>query len=230
MTKLATFSPFLTAEEVLMAATGAGPTSRTLGSRAKNRPIPRSVVTAAPGRPAVALTAGRIKGVEPSTRTPAPTPRKTRATSAPPVASAPRASAESALISEAVGTALGSLEVLEWQIQDVAEAFRWNRVAEGQRGLADLVQSIRTLLRLASMSAQATGHDLQSLCGPDGLRADEDTRSAVERVIEHQLADDWTGLADTLEQELMYALAQWRLVFEALDAGSTDDDPPGRAA
>jgi hypothetical protein len=103
-------------------------------------------------------------------------------------------------------------------------------VAEGQRGLADLVQSIQTLLKLASMTAQATGHDLQSLCGPDGSRADEDTRSAVEHVIDRQLADDWVGLADTLEQELMEALTQWRLVFEALGAGSADDDPPGRAA
>src|SRR5262245_38834771 len=130
-----------------MAATGAGPTSRTLGSRAKNRQIPRSVVTAAPGRPAVALTAGRIKGVEPSTRTAAPTPRNARATIATRAVPAPAASAESALISEAVGTALGSLEVLEWHLQEVAEAFRWSRIAEGQRGLADLVQNIQTLLK-----------------------------------------------------------------------------------
>jgi len=224
--ELAAFSPFLTVEEVLMAATGAGPTSRPL----KNRQIPRSAVSARSGRPAVALTAGRIKGVEPSTRTGDRAPRKTVTTTAPRPASAPGSSAEAALIAEAVGTALGSLEVLEWHIQEVADAFRWSRVAEGQRGLADLVQSIQTLLKLASMTAQATGHDLPSLCGPDGLRADEDTRSAVEHVIDRQLADDWVGLADTLEQELMEALTQWRLVFEALGAGSSDDDPPGRAA
>jgi len=215
--ELAAFSPFLTVEEVLMAATGAGPTTRTLGSRAKNRQIPRSVVSAGPGRPAVSLTAGRIKGVEPSTRTAAAAPRKAE-------------SAGAALITEAVGTALGSLEAVEWHIQEVADAFRWGRIPEGQGGLSDLVHSIQTLLKLASMTAQATGQDLPSLCGPDGLRADEETRSAVEHVIDRQLADDWVGLADALEQELMYALAQWRLVFEALGAGSPDDDPPGRAA
>jgi hypothetical protein len=214
-----------------MAAPGAGPTSRSLGSRAKNRPIPRGVVAAGPSRPAVPLTAGRIKGVEPSSRTAEATPRKTSSiTPSPRTSPAPAAGPEVALIAEAVATALGSLGALEWHIEEVADAFRWGRIAEGHRGLTDLVQNIRMLLKLASMTAQATGNDLQSLCGPDGLRADEDTRSAVELVIERQMSDDWAGLADALEQELMYALTQWRLVFEALGASLTDDDPPGRAA
>jgi hypothetical protein len=142
----------------------------------------------------------------------------------------PRADPGTLLVAEAVATALESLTVLERHTQEVAEAFRWNRIADAQRGLTDLVQSTQTLLQIAAMVAQATGVDFATLCGPDGLRAQDDTGTTVDLIIERQLALDWTGLAEALDQDFTSVLTEWRLVFETLGGVPSGDRPGGRAA
>jgi hypothetical protein len=160
------------------------------------------------GRAAVALPTHRTGGVEAPTGQPC-------GTAGPPV-------------EEAVALALDTLDQLQRRAREVAEGFRWNHVSDANRGLGELVQSTQTLLRLAMAAAKATGEDIEALCACDGIRVDEDTRTAVDRLIAHQFAEDWLAVADTIDEDFAPALAQWRLVFEAI--GSSPDDHGGRAA
>src|SRR5262245_55993706 len=198
-----------------MSASGARPGGRAAGARAKTRPILQMASARSRRRETVAVTAGRTKGVEHST-----TPPRLHTSASP----------GSLLLAEAVATALESLSVLERHTQEVADAFRWDRIGEAQRGLTDLIHSTQTLLQVAAMVAQATGVDFATLCGPDGLRAQDDTSAVLDLIIAQQLADDWTGLSDTLDQDFTSMLAQWRLVFETLCGPPADGGPGGRAA
>lgn len=129
----------------------------------------------------------------------------------------------------AIQVALASLDVLEQHAHELADGFRWNQVAAANLGLADLMQGTRTMLALASMTADVTGADLEALCGGGSQNVDEDTRLAVGRLIECEEQEDWPALADTLDQDFASALGQWRDVFSAL-ASRPVPDPPGRAA
>lgn len=166
-----------------------------------------------PGRPADDdQTAGRPEGVG------AP------AEEAPAAADGP----SHALVLEAVETALDSLETLERQARDVARRFRRQTLADANLGLSYLVQSTQTLLRLADMTASASGTTLDALCEQHGISAPADTNTAVTCLIREQLAEDWTALAIVLEQRFLAALAGWRTVFETL--GGARPDPYGTAA
>ena len=232
-----------------MGASGEGSGSRAARSRGKTRPILTTALARAGRRDAATVTAGRTKGVERPTdqagglrprRTPLTRslagphdPHSARATHshgsfAP--GSAPDAPSETLLVAEAVATALESLTVLERHTGEVADAFRWNRLGDAQHGLAELVQSTQSLLQLAAMVAQATGVDFGTLCGPEGLRAKDDTSDALDLIIEQQLADDWAALSDTLDQDFTSVLTQWRLVFETLGGMPPQGGPGGRAA
>lgn len=133
-----------------------------------------------------------------------------------------------ALVLEAVETALDSLETLERQARDVARRFRRQTLADANLGLSYLVQSTQTLLRLADMTANASGTTLDALCERHGITAPADTNLAVTHLIREQLAEDWTALAIVLEQRFLGALAGWRTVFETL--GGAAPDPFGTAA
>jgi hypothetical protein len=131
-------------------------------------------------------------------------------------------------VEAAVAMALQTLDLLQRRAAEVAEGFRWHHVEEANTGLGELVQSTQMLLRLAMATANATGADLAALCAADGVRVDEETRAAVDQLISRQFAEDWLGVADTIDENFAPALAQWRVVFEAL--GEPPDDPGGRAA
>jgi hypothetical protein len=124
--------------------------------------------------------------------------------------------------------ALTAISALESQARDVAKRFRSSPGVEAQQGLAHLVESTQTLLRLASMTAAVANTDLEQLCarcGQAGMRL----HTAVASAIRAQLVTDWDALATTLEAELTSALASWRRVFAAIVA-PFDSGPTGHAA
>jgi hypothetical protein len=194
-----------------MAPSGAGPGTRAGTTRAKLRPFPLSAVRRTPGRGAVAVTAARTKGVGHPTNT----------------ASGP---GNQTVLDDALATAIDCVELLERHTQEVADAFRWERLDEARHGLTELVQSTQMLLKLAAVTAQASGVRLEEIPGRRGARVDESTHAAVELIIEQQLAGDWAALAEALDDDFTAALIEWRRVFEALARATPDGDPPGRAA
>jgi hypothetical protein len=132
-----------------------------------------------------------------------------------------------ALVREAIDTALDSLDALEQQARDTARRFRRLAVDEAQQDLAQMVESTQTLLKLAVMTAGASGTDIETVCADHDIAAERDTQEALSALIGHQLAGDWHGLAGAIEQSFTAALGGWRAVFLAL-AGPTD--PYGHAA
>ena len=132
------------------------------------------------------------------------------------------------LVLEACEAALSAISSLEAQARDVARRFRFAPGVDAQRGLAQLVESTQTLLRLASMTASVAHVDLEQLCagcGQAGIRLQE----AVASAIRAQLVTDWEALAATLEADLAGALSSWRRVFRAI-AAPFDSGPGGYAA
>jgi hypothetical protein len=121
-----------------------------------------------------------------------------------------------ALVREAIDTALDSLDSLERQARDVARRFRRLSLDEGHLGLTHLVQSTQILLKLADMTAVATGVDLERVCEARGITALSDTNTAVGHLIRQQMAEDWSAVASVLDHAFLRALGGWRLVFEAL--------------
>lgn len=130
-------------------------------------------------------------------------------------------------MSEAIETALDSLDALEQQARDAARRFRRHALGDAHQDLAHLVESTQTLLQLAVMTAGASGTDIETLCAEHDITAERDTQAALAALIGRQLEHDWHGLARTLEQPFTAALNGWRAVFHAL-AGSTG--PCGHAA
>jgi len=126
---------------------------------------------------------------------------------------------------EAAMTAIGSLET---QARDVARQFRFAPGVNAQRGLAHLVESTQSLLRLASMTAGAAELDLGQLCERAGQAAVR-LQAAIASAIRAQLVHDWDALAMVLDGEMVYALAGWRRVFTAL-VEPFDSGPTGHAA
>ncbi|MCC7044658.1 MAG: hypothetical protein IT183_12405 [Acidobacteria bacterium] len=132
-----------------------------------------------------------------------------------------------ALLREAIDTALDSLDALELQARDAARRFRRHAIDDAQHGLAQLVESTQTLLKLAAMTAGASGTDIETLCAEHDIAAERATHAALSAMIGRQLEHDWHGLARVIEQPFTAALHAWRAVFLALD-GTTG--PCGTAA
>ena len=135
--------------------------------------------------------------------------------------------ATDALIKEAIETALDSLVAIEQQAREAARRSRRHHVDEAQSRLAELVESTQTLLKLAAMTAQASGTDLETLCERHNITAERQTHAALSSMIGRQLERDWHGLARIIEQPFLTALAGWRAVFIALDG---PQGPEGHAA
>jgi len=127
-----------------------------------------------------------------------------------------------------VDPSLESLDTLEHQVRDVARRFRRGARGEAQLGLAHVMQSTQTLLKLAAMASGASGVDLDELCQRNDLHAEAQTQLAVSELIRQQLAEDWTALAAVLDRPFAAALDGWRRVFIAL--GGTPTGPYGHAA
>jgi hypothetical protein len=141
------------------------------------------------------------------------------------VSDAPLATA--ALIREAIDTALDSLSALELQARAAARRYRQHRVDDAQTQLAALVESTQTLLKLAAMTAHASGTDIETLCEQYHITAERQTHAALSAMIGRQLERDWHGLARVIEQPFLTALGDWRAVFMALDG---PHGPEGQAA
>jgi hypothetical protein len=112
----------------------------------------------------------------------------------------------------------------------VADAFRWRHIDQARVGLADLVESTQTLLKLAVIAAQVAGTDVITLCRATDRHADEETQAAADKIISAQLTRDWAALACAIDSDLTGALDLWRGVFERIVAGLGDGAPGGRAA
>lgn len=132
-----------------------------------------------------------------------------------------------ALVREAIDTALDSLDALEYQARDTARRFRRRSLDEAQQGLAHLVESTQTLLKLAVMTAGASGTDIETLCAEHEIAAERETQSALSEMIARQLEHDWVGLARVIDHGFKAALARWRAVFLILAGPS---GPCGHAA
>lgn len=202
-----------------MALTSARTVARSHAFRPKIRPVSGLALRRAPAGGRAVVTVGRPTGVA------APT---IAADAVEHHASDDAPLSTEALVKEAIDTALESLDTLEHQARDTARRFRRGARAEAQLGLTHLMQSMQTLLRLAAMAAGASGTDLETFCERHALRAEGQTQMAVGELIRRQLAQDWSGLAATLDRPFSAALEGWRRVFIAL--GGTPTGPYGHAA
>lgn len=200
-----------------MPVTHVSPVARQRPPRPQIRPISGFSVRDVFGQPAVGLTADRRQGVGTPTVV---------ATAAPSTPESARPSP--ALIQETVDTALDALDSLERQTRDVARRFRRGAYADAQVGLRELMRSTQTLLRLATMAADASGTTLDTLCQRHDLRVEFQTHLAVNELIQQQLREDWGGLAAALDRVFTAALEGWRRVFIAL--GGNPTGPYGHAA
>jgi len=133
-------------------------------------------------------------------------------------------------IASAARDGLEGLSALEQHAQEVADGFRWDQITDASRGLVQLVQGTRTMLRLADATAQASGRRLTDVLSGEEPRADRETHVAVRRLVECHETGDWSGLADTLDQDFVSALGLWRGVFETLGHNSPEPSPDGFAA
>jgi hypothetical protein len=132
------------------------------------------------------------------------------------------------MVGEAVRTALQSIEVLNRHAADIADAFRGNDPAGARRALRDLLHGTDTLVQLVALSAQVMGLDLTALHGGDGLKAESETREVVDQLMAQLLAQDWTAVARTLDQDFIAALGHWRAVIDVI--GAAPSSFPGPAA
>jgi hypothetical protein len=196
-----------------MSVTHVIPGGLTEGRRMNSPAIPATLRFRTRPRPVPAVTSGRAPRV------------------GQPTIARPRVAAGiDPLVAEAATTALDSLDLLERRAFETALDFRWRRVAQGRAGLADLINGVQSIVRLAVLAAEATGMDLEFLCDATGRGASEATRRAVHRLIADQDPGDGLALASTLQQQFIPALASWRDVFQALTGAGGDFDPSGRAA
>lgn len=195
-----------------MSVTDLGSRTGRFGAPRNIRPFSASSGLMATGRSGVSVTAGRTGGVG------RPTPRTALLSTS----SGPQ------MVGEAVRTALQSIEVLNRHAADIAEAFRSDDSAGARRGLRDLLHGTDTLVQLVALSAQVMGLDLTALHGADGLKAESETREVVDQLMAQLLAQDWPGVARTLEEDFTAALGDWRTVIDAI--GDAPSSFPGPAA
>jgi hypothetical protein len=139
-----------------------------------------------------------------------------------------RAGSVGALVGQAVDVALESLDRLERQAHDVARALRSSGRGDARQQLAELMMDTQRLVKLASVSADASGLDLERLCESHGLSAEARTNAAISEIIWHQLSGDIDAIATTLDRSFAAALEAWRRVFAALS--DAPPDPFGHAA
>lgn len=177
---------------------------------------------------ALRLTAGRTDGVgEPTIGGPSTAASAVVEPSADALTPDTSPLPTSALVREAIGTALDSINALEHQARDTARRFRRQTLDDAHQGLAHLVESTQTLLKLAVMIADATETDVERVCADHGLTVDADTQTALSALIARQLERDWFGLARALDESFVPVLRGWRALLLALDGSS---GPWGHAA
>lgn len=196
-----------------MSVTDLGSRTGRFGSHRNIRPFSASSGVIAAGRGGVSVTAGRTGGVA----RPTPSPGMLATATGP------------QMVGEAVRTALQSIEVLNRHAADIAESFRGDDPVDARRALRDLLHGTDTLVQLVALSAQVLGLDLCALQGADGLKAESETREVVDQLMAQLLAQDWEGVARTLDEDFIAALGDWRTVIDAI-SGAPASFPGGPAA
>ena len=198
-----------------MAVTELGPITRARKKTGGNSPFLGPVVREFPVQPKRNLTARRPGGVG----QPAATTLR-----------GPVARSTAALLSEAIDFALESLNRLERQAGEVARRIRTSARAghDAGEGLRDLMHSTQTVMKLASLSANFAGIDLEALCVANGVNPEAETTAAMNELVWHQMSEDRFAVAATLERSFATALEAWRQLFVAL--GPSPAGPSGFAA
>jgi len=124
---------------------------------------------------------------------------------------------EYALVTSALQEATDSIQALELGIAETAETFRGGAPDDASIQLLQVVDTLRLLTILADIAARAVQVDLASIRAHDGTREPVSEMSiALDRLTAQQFAENWIGVADTLESSVASALAVWRDVFAVL--------------
>jgi hypothetical protein len=142
----------------------------------------------------VPVTAVRLPGVGPST----------------PATEASREDSGYELIASSVDIAAASLESLGQGILDTASAFRRRDIKDANRRLVRLAEGLRLVSALADVAASASGLELDALSSTGPL---DSMGEALDELTAQQFAENWNGVANTLEDAVQPALAGWREVF-----------------
>jgi hypothetical protein len=115
-----------------------------------------------------------------------------------------------ALIASSVDIAASSLDSLGQGIADTAGAFRRRDIKDANRRLVRVAEGLRLVSALADMAASASGLDLDLLSSMGPL---DSMGEALDELTARQFAENWNGVAQTLEDAVQPALAGWREVF-----------------
>lgn len=121
------------------------------------------------------------------------------------------------LVSSALHEATDSIQALELGIAEAADTFRHGSPDEASVQLLRVVDTLRLLTILADIAARAVQVDLASIRAHDGTREPVGEMGlALDQLTANQFAENWLGVADTLETSVASALAGWREVFAVL--------------
>jgi hypothetical protein len=128
--------------------------------------------------------------------------------------------------------AADSLPILAHAARQIGERFRAFEVAEANRALVDLAESLGTMVALVATSSVAAGVPLQQLRVGQQSVADlvTELHTHVEAVATAQLSGDWLNVADILQDEVARVLNAWPDVFAALAQESVARAPARRSA
>jgi hypothetical protein len=130
-----------------------------------------------------------------------------------------------AVVAEATAIALQDLELLEARVREVARDFRSSDVGAAQRGLSQLVQGTRTIVRLAALSAHAAGTNVREFCRATGSTADRQLQRVLDQLTAVLIAKDRNAIANLLDGEFVTSLSAWRSIVESLGERSFDPGP-----
>jgi hypothetical protein len=128
----------------------------------------------------------------------------------PPPQRAPAGGPGYAPIAASVAVAVNSLEALSRSLLETAESFRDGLVHGANIELVRVATGLHLLTTLADASASAAGLDLSALGSSGRLDA---MGQALDELTSFQFAEDWPGVAETLEHRILPALSGWREVF-----------------
>jgi len=121
------------------------------------------------------------------------------------------------LLSSALHEAADSIAALELGIAEAAATFRHGTPDEASVQLLRVIDTLRLLTILAGIVARTVHVDLASIRAHDGTREPVGEMGvALDQLTAHQFAENWIGVADTLESSVVSALSGWREVFAVL--------------
>jgi len=121
------------------------------------------------------------------------------------------------LVASAITVAVDRLGKIEVDARNTAASFRGRSLPLANIRLLALVEGLRLVTTLAQMAADTAKIDLATLGIDDGMLAPLDRMGVtLDQLTAHQVAEEWAGVALTLETELAPALNGWRVLFETI--------------